>query len=133
MFLKRMRWKAFFAETEEDRNEKKETFGFKTAKTPPQHEQLNAFEDDMYELMRSVEFSNKRSIFQQKLSEDTSKLCDSGKVVVPADKTTNMYVMPPAYYEKLLRTMSLKPTNKREQRHLKKSTTNQQHLHVLWS
>jgi hypothetical protein len=94
-FLKRMRWKAFFAESDEEKDEVKETFGFKTEKTPPQHELLNDFEEDIYDLIRSVEFSNAKSTFQQKLDKDISKLRDSGNVVVPADKTTNIYTYCP--------------------------------------
>ena len=52
-FLKRLRWKAhFFEKSAENDNEGTDSnFGFKSNKTPPQNEHLNAFEDDLYKAL----------------------------------------------------------------------------------
>ena len=48
-FIKRIRWKAYFYDNEDQRdNNSNSNFGFKSDKTPPQSEHLNAFEDDLY-------------------------------------------------------------------------------------
>ena len=126
-FLKRMRWKALFADNDEEKKESKENFGFKTAKTPPQHDLLNAFEDDIYELMRSIEFSNSKSPFQQKLDKDITQLRNSGKVIVPADKTTNMYLVSTEQYQKLLTdnvTKTYKKSNPGRNEEIDKQSSN---------
>ena len=71
-FLKRLRWKAFFFENEDQ--EKKERYGFKTPHTPPQDDDLIEFENDMYELMKSIEFKHSRNDFQNKLDGDLKKI-----------------------------------------------------------
>ena len=80
-FLKRLRWKAFFHDHQnEDFSAKnKETFGFKTPHTPPKHELLEKFEDDMYTLISSIEFRKGKSKFQRKLDEDLRELKKIGK------------------------------------------------------
>ena len=54
-FLKRLRWKAFFFDNHDSRNDK-ETYSFMSQRTPPQNPSLAAFEDDMYSLIKSIEF-----------------------------------------------------------------------------
>ena len=51
-FIKRVRWKAYFFENHgNDENEGTDTnFGFKTDETSPQNENLDASEDDLYNL-----------------------------------------------------------------------------------
>ena len=111
-FLKRLRWKAFFFENIDP--EKKECFGFKTPHTPPQDDDLIEFENDMYEMMKSVEFKNTKNKFQYKLENDLEKIRKSGKVAVPADKTTNLYLLNRAQYEKLLQNNVTKTYKKAE-------------------
>ena len=101
-FLKRIRWKAFFHDNENTEEDRKETYGFTTPHTPPQHELLKPFENDMYEMISTIEFSKRKSVFQQKLDEDLKRLRHANKVVVPADKTTNMYLVSNNDYDKLL-------------------------------
>ena len=38
--------------------------------TPPQNKHLNAFEDDTYEMIRSIEFRNSSDEFQKQLASD---------------------------------------------------------------
>ena len=94
----------FYDQKNEDLpKENKETFGFKTPHTPHKHEMLEKFEDDMYTLISSIEFSKGKSDFQRKLDEDLRGLKTSGKVILEADKTTNMYLISKTEHSKLLK------------------------------
>lgn len=58
-FIKRMRWKAYFYDNQtEDNGEMKSNFGFKSTTSPPQNQNLTAFENDLYEMLRKIEFRN---------------------------------------------------------------------------
>ena len=83
------RWKVFSFErkTEED-NFDKSNFGFNSAKTP-KNEHFIAFEKDLYNMMRNIEFKNIKSPFQAKLSKDAVEIKQS-TLPIPADKTNNL-------------------------------------------
>ena len=87
-FIKHLRSKAFFFDQKND-----ECFGFKSEKTPPQHEKLIAFEEDFYALVKSIKFSNRRNQFQSNLINEVKKIKESHNLIVSADKTTNLYEM----------------------------------------
>ena len=53
-------------------------------------------------MISALSFNENKSGFQKKLTCDIRKLTSSKKVIVPADKTTNLYALSPEYYEKLL-------------------------------
>ena len=65
-FLKRMRWKAFFFEKENDEanndsTEEETTFnnyGFKSPRTPPAQEALKPFEKAMYKMIQDIKFKD---------------------------------------------------------------------------
>ena len=61
-FIKRLRWKVFHYEKSKENTDEtnNETFGFKTLKTPPKNCSLNDFEDDLFELIRNIEFTERR-------------------------------------------------------------------------
>lgn len=87
-FIKR-RWKVFSFErkTEEDSLDKS-NFGFNSAITP-KNEYFNAFEKDLYNMIRNIEFRNIKSPFQAKLSKDAVEIKQS-TLPIPADKTNNL-------------------------------------------
>ena len=98
-----MRWKAYFFEKDDnDESEIVENYGFKTEKTPPQDSALTAFENDLYELVHSIQFSNNCNQFQHRLKKDMKEINSSSSIFVPADKTTNLYNVSKEQYEKLL-------------------------------
>ncbi len=102
-FLKRLRWKVFFFDqNQQNDNDGKETFGFRTPNTPPQHPDLNDFENDIYTLIGNIDFKDARNSFQSQLNHDIRELKKSGKLVVCADKTTNLYHVDKADYNKLI-------------------------------
>ena len=101
--IKRMRWRAFFflenGETEERQQENHH--GFKTRKCPPKVEELDEFEEDLLTMIEEVRFRNTTNRFQQRLKEDIRKIRKSRNIIVPADKTRNMYEVSEQQYEKL--------------------------------
>ena len=80
----------------------KTSYGFPSERTPPQHAALKAFEADLYELINNVSFSNFRSRFQKKLIDDVRSIKSSKHILVPADKTTNIYKVEADKYKQLL-------------------------------
>ena len=60
-FIRRLRWKAyhFCKENGQDDNRRFTEFDFKTPARPPQNEYLNTFENDMYEIIRTIEMASK--------------------------------------------------------------------------
>lgn len=111
-FVRRLRWKAYFFlqpnknknnnENDDDDNSNNFNYGFKTDATPPQNEHLNAFENDLYEMIRRLEFKLNRNDFQKRLNDDMKKIRSNKNILVFADKSTNFYEMPKQQYEKLL-------------------------------
>lgn len=103
--IKRMRWKAFFSEQNKtDRNNNESShFGFKSKKCPPQNEDLNNFEADVYDMIKNIEFRQVRDDFQDQLQHDIKRINNSTKAFIPADKTVNYYEVDKATHNKLLK------------------------------
>ena len=60
---------------------------------------MNAFENDLYNMVRNIEFKNAKSSFQQQLQHDVKQ---DSKLLIPADKTINLYRLTTDKYNKLL-------------------------------
>ena len=103
-FIRRIRWKAFFLEHNNDENneQKTETFGYKSELTPSQHQGLLALKKDLYKMARSIEFQNRPNSFQQKLIADVNSIRSSPKMLISTDKTNNLYEISTENYNKLL-------------------------------
>ena len=103
-FIKRIRWKAYFFDNPDQRKESRSgsNFGFKSDYSPPQSAALIPFENDMYELIRNISFKHKNNSFQSQLNKDAKAINDSKELLIPADKTTNLYKVTPQQYNKLL-------------------------------
>ena len=65
--------------------------GFKSEKTPPQHEELIPFKENLYALVKYIKFSNRCNEFQSNLINDVKKITESHNLIVSADKTSNLY------------------------------------------
>ena len=124
-FIRRLRWKTIFFKkaVEEKRKKQKQQpndgiaaddsieesqpdnthFGFNSPRAPPEVEELKGFEHDLWNLVDSVEFSDIKSKFQKEIQKDVKNICKSKKMLVPADKTSNLYEVDPSKYETLLR------------------------------
>ena len=92
LFIRRIRWKAYFYDQGQRNDDKKRgNFGFKSMNTPPKNEYLKPFEDELYQLLKIIEFKPVKNAFLNKLKCDMKQITKSNKVVVFADKTTNAY------------------------------------------
>ena len=91
-FVRRLRWKTYHFRKENRKNNSDQckSFGFKTVATPPQNEDLNAFENDMNDMIRNVEFTNIRNEFLDHLNRGIESTRSSKNVLVFADKSTNL-------------------------------------------
>ena len=100
-FIKRMRWKLFAIQNPNSMT-KKITYGFNTTNPPPQIPELKPFEDDMFELIRKIEYQPVQTDFQSKLKEDIQKIKNTQEIIVSADKSNNKYAIPVHDYKKIL-------------------------------
>ena len=96
--IKRMRWKvmAFDGKLQPSG---KNTFGFRSPLYPEPSPDLATFEKDLMSMIRNIEFRPVHNEFQTKLRNDISAIKASGKVVVAADKSSNLYKMDKDVYE----------------------------------
>ena len=102
--IRRMRWKAkFFEEEDQVAAEEHETYGFKTTRTPKPIQHLQAFEEDLFKMVQSVEFRTSRSRFQNELLKTVRDISKCKNLIVPSDKTSNFYEIPVSDYKKLLK------------------------------
>ena len=108
--LKRMRWKAFFFEKEnnEDNNNSDEeettynNYGFKSPRTLPGQALLKPFEKAMYKMIQDIKFKDRPNTFKHKLKQEINEIQRSNNLLVPADKSTNLYEVDIENYNKLL-------------------------------
>ena len=78
----------------------KETYGFKSRKYPRTIDDLIGFEDDLMSLIKNIQFRNVRNTFQEQLANDIKQIKCTNKVIVPADKTRNLYKVEKENYRK---------------------------------
>ena len=84
------------------RPQQKEWYGFKSISPASYVPELKPFEDDLIELIQGVEFMPRSNTFLDKMKIEKSEIEAQTKVFVPADKTTNMYLLEPQIYSELL-------------------------------
>ena len=74
-------------------NNSKETYRFKSRRTPPTIPEMKEFESKMTDMIQNVELDKHKpkSDFQQQLKSDAKSLTRDSEVIVQADKTTNYY------------------------------------------
>ena len=100
--IKRMRWKAHFYLKKDTSNIAYSNYGFKTTNYPPQWKELQNFEKDLLDTIKLIKFRIVKDSFQKKLNEDILNIKSSPDVYAFADKTTDIYKLPPQDYRKLL-------------------------------
>ena len=100
--MKGMRWKAHFHRKKDTNNIAYTNYGFKTRNYPSQCKELQNFEKDLLDTIKLIKFRIVEDSFQRKLNEDILNIKSSPDVDAFADKTTNIYKLPPQDYRKLL-------------------------------
>ena len=68
--IKNMRWRAFFYLNPPKKQSNKETYDFKSTRTPPAIDEMKVFEAKMTRLIQNIEFSKHTNDFQQKIKQD---------------------------------------------------------------
>ena len=63
---------------------------------------LNAFDNNLYDMVRNIEFKNVKSSFQHQLQNDVKRIKQEPKLLIPTDKTNNLYRLTTDEYKKLL-------------------------------
>ena len=97
--IKQLRWKAFFYMNRSD--DTHETYGLKSLNCPPKIKEMVPFEKDLWNLVNKLKFRKIKSNFQRQLNEDITEIKRSNKVLVFADKTSNIYKLDTDEYKKL--------------------------------
>ena len=106
-----VRWKAYHFLHPSQPTEK-ETFGFRTTKSPPAVKELEEFEGKMFSLVQNVKFKKVNNEFQKCLTKDMNNIKSDNKLMIPADKTTNFYKLDTPSYSTLLDTAITKAYKK---------------------
>ena len=85
--IRRMHWKAhFFHSNSTENNESPNfNFGFKSDIIPPPKEHLDAFENDLYDMVRCIEFRQSHNIFKKQLPTDIKLIKETDLVLVSTD------------------------------------------------
>ena len=63
-FMKNLRWKTFFYLNPNDKPDRSEKYGFKSIKAAPGVPEIKAFEDDLIDLVKNVEFDKNLNHFK---------------------------------------------------------------------
>ena len=125
--LKRMRFKAFAFEHPE-KMKHMNTYGFRTSRTPEQNEYLIPFENDICEMIRTLEFKRSPNNFLGQLARDRKKIQESDSLIISADKTTNLYKIDKTEYNKLLIENTTKTYKKVSDSLVKKINSEAKHI-----
>ena len=99
-FVGRLRWKLFAIKNPNLKN--KDTFGFNTTNAPPQMIELKPFEEELFSMVKNIEFKPVRNKFQNEINTILKDINRSKNVIVKADKTRNLYQIPADQYNQII-------------------------------
>ena len=96
-----MRWKTlqFLGKLEENN---KETYRFKCQIYPQRVDELNKFEEELMLMIKNIDLRNVHNKLQEKSKHDITEIRNSNKVIVPANKTRNLYKIEKKDYNEFL-------------------------------
>ena len=101
--VRKMRWKAFHLNLEEQEFVSKEYGGiFPTHRNPKEDKHLERFENDLYNLIKSLKFRKVKNPLFLRMRKDLNEIRKTNKFFAFADKSLNMYKIKPELYKKLL-------------------------------
>ena len=103
-FIKGIWWKAYFLDKPNkiDDAATVNNFAFKSVLTPPKKEHLKTFEEDLYDLVRNIEFNRANTVFQNQLNKHINMINKNPLLFIPANKSNNLYKVNKDTYSKLL-------------------------------
>ena len=80
----------------------KECYGFISTEAAPRIAELKAFEKDLVKLLQNIKFRKRSNKFLGELNKQCRKISQQNKLIVPADKTTNNYLVTTENYKSLV-------------------------------
>ena len=101
-FDRNLSWRAYFKLNPHLVTKSKENFGFRSTKAAPRVKELNAFERDLVKLLQNVKFRRRGKPFLTNLKEEVKRINQKKELIIPADKTSNFYLVPTDKYEDLV-------------------------------
>ena len=112
-----MRWEASFYEQGSNKFIP-ENYDLKNLNFPPKIKDMNNFENDLTNLLKTIKYRVTKSSFQQQSTEDIRIIKNIKETLPFADETSNLYKVPKDQYENLVNnaiTTSYKKINKKAQ------------------
>ena len=94
-FNKSLSWHIFFKLNPHLVSKGKETFGFNSSRAPPRLKELKEFEKDLVRMIQNIKFRKRSNSFLTTLKREIWKVSDRKEMIIPVDKTTNKYLVPP--------------------------------------
>ena len=93
VLLSDWQWKVFYFDKKQLNQDENplNTYRFRSEKTLPTNNDLIRFENNLYELICNLRYYKVTNNFQKNLLKDIASLNSSQNIIVPADKTTNLY------------------------------------------
>ena len=92
--IKGMRWKVYFFLNEgKCASDNKNTLRFRSRYHPQQNFELEEFGKELFNIVKSIKFSNYKNDFEEKLDADIAELKQFKNVIIFAGKTSNIYKM----------------------------------------
>ena len=128
-FIQNLRWMViFFLNT--NNKEEKNTYGFKSTKTPPVVPDLKPFEDELIGMIKGIEFDeNKTNAFQKKLKAEVKDIKKEPNLIIAADKTSNFYKVGSQSYSSLVERNIQKEYKKEKSQNVQR--TNRTHKKIV--
>ena len=81
---------------------RKKTYGLKSDSKPPIVKEIEPFMNDFFAMINKLEFRKYNDPFLQDLKNDINKMKKAKKIIIPADKTRNLYACDTTTYQKIL-------------------------------
>ena len=101
-FGRNLSWRALFKLNPINVRNCKETYGFRSTKAAPRIAELKDFEKDLVKLLQNIKFRKRSNKFLEELNKQCRKILQQTKLIVPADKTTNNYLVTTEKYKSLV-------------------------------
>ena len=115
LLIGRVRWKYWWATKDKRKNQnqsqppqvefeedKKENYGFRTANAPPRSEELEPFENAMWDMVKNVKYRKYSNKILNQLEKDLKYINASKNVIVKSDKNRNYYEISVEDYNKIM-------------------------------
>ena len=108
-FMKHVEWQVYLKEAGFNEENRKETYGFPSQKSPPWKDGvisplLKPFREEVAKLAGSIKYKpQKKNAFQQQHRKVVCSIERNPNMLIASDKTSTFYEMKPEKYEKLVR------------------------------